>query len=576
MRSIVHVVRFGIAATSVVAAATLSLVVSPVAHAGTYVVYSCHTPSGAYASTEGWTPEQSAGAGDAVTDDDCQNSGVDVGSRQLVASVNDFIPGEARAGNHSAWVFNAPAGTTIASGHVNICGEAQPVGGTLVAAGPSDDWTAPGMTSVVPKGGYAGELGCIPGTTFDPNPINGPRFAFSAWCTSEPCSNGSNPYAAVYIPSAVWTLRDDHPPAVVHVSGSLANGVPEHDRLSATYDATDVGSGLYRVLIEAKINQSGDWRTLATQPVDDLHGRCEPAGETSSPYEFLVPQPCRLSVADAPISFDTSILPAGDHLLRVEIEDASGGLAEIVPPRILHIDEPAQSTPLSAGTQPPPPNNGHGASARALVQMPRAKRTVKFGRHVDVTGHLVDEKSHPIADAEVQVDWRRLAPRRGPIGGGWRALGSVRTDSHGRFVARIPSGTSRLLRFAYRANLAQGGFTSSAEFRVITRAHASLRAARRTVHNGRAAVFHGRVAGPVPAGGVPVTLQAWVGGRGWTPARTRPANPRTGAKGRFTVSYRFGETFRPTRYIFRVVVGPDSGYAFARGGSRHVHVLVRP
>ncbi|MDW5593024.1 hypothetical protein VSS74_01655 [Conexibacter stalactiti] len=413
--------------------------------------------------------------------------------------------------------------------------------------------------------------------------LNTPRMYFMAWCVRETadgrCETGlGGALGRVEIAAAAVRLGDDHAPTVQRATGTLASGSPVSGRLEAAFDAADVGGGVYRAIVEVKINQSGGWRELAAPILDRLDGRCAPAGETSDAYEFLHPVPCPRVVADKRVAIDTSQLPAGDHLVRARVEDVAGNRTDIVPPRIVHIAEPDRGRPLGTTVVEPPasrPNNGAGASAKALVRLRADEKTVSYRKRLDVRGRLVDENDRAIAGATLQVDTRRLVPRRGAKGAAWKSLGKVATDRAGRFTARVPTTTSRTLRFSYKASVEQEGFTSAAEFNLQVRAFVTVRAVRDRVRNGRAAVFVGRVAG-TPRGGVPLSLQAWVTRRGWTPARTEQKDPRTGRNGRFKVSYRFARTFDPVVYRFRVVVGEDSSFPFVGTASRRLKVVVRP
>ena len=87
----------------------------------------------------------------------------------------------------------------------------------------------------------------------------------------------------------------------------------------------------------------------------------------------------------------------------------------------------------------PVAENGVGASPRALLRLKRPRRTVRCCAKVDVAGRLVDERDRPISGATLQIDSRRLIPRRGLRGAPWRPLGTVTTRRDGRFVARVPS-----------------------------------------------------------------------------------------------------------------------------------------
>jgi len=282
------------------------------------------------------------------------------------------------------------------------------------------------------------------------------------------------------------------------------------------------------------------------------------------------------------VSFDTAVLPPGDHLVRMQVADVAGNRIDAIPARILHVNPPRESAPFSGGSKDLSntaasltPNNGRRASAKALVRVGRG-HVVAVGARGLIGGRLVDEHDRPISGALLQADSRRLAPQHGPFGRTWSPLGTVRTDRNGRFVARIPAGTSRLLRFSYRANIDQPGFTATAEAALRVRAQVQLRAVRSVVRNGQVAAFEGRISGPVPRGGVAVTLQAWVRGRGWTPARTLKFDPRTDGRGHFAVAYRFARTFERMRYRFRVESSVDSSYAYARSASRPVDVVVVP
>jgi hypothetical protein len=88
-------------------------------------------------------------------------------------------------------------------------------------------------------------------------------------------------------------------------------------------------------------------------------------------------------------------------------------------------------------------------------------------------------------------------------------------------------------------------------------------------------VFDGGVAGPIPGGGLLVSLEAREPDR-WVPAATTQRRVRTSASGRFTLRYHFRRTFSPTNYRFRIVADEDSAFPYARGVSRSITIRVRP
>lgn len=554
------------------------------ASAGSYATHSCHLPSGALAPTVGWTASGFSASQTTATDT-CARAGMSnpAGTLRGVVSrdQSEFVPND-----FVAWSYGAPQGTRITGYRAGFCAMADVASQGLVSIGPEANQTAPGTTLVYRGEDHDGMLGCRGGSPYWKDGLNyverwdlsAARLWFMAWPAQGPPRDGSYDSAEFDIAAIRVLLREDHSPVVSRVSGSLASG-DGAGVLEADFDATDVGAGLYRTIVEAKVGQSGEWRELDTRLVDSNAGRCEPVSASGGVAEFFYPVPCRLSITGSRAALDTAKLPAGDHLVRVQVEDAAGNRADVVPQRPLHVESPRGGGQPGGGSDQGrdlAPNNGAGASNHALVRLNRLSRTVDFRQPTHVIGRLVDERDRPIIGATLHVDWRRLVPRRGVRGAPWKALGTLQTTSTGRFRARLPATQSRAFRFSYRANVSQEGFTSASQYALSVRARVSLRAARATVRNGQVAAFSGRVAGAVPRGGVPLTLQAWVSGRGWTPARTERPDVRTDARGRFRVSYAFSQTYRRTRYRFRVRVGEDSAFPFSTNASRRVTVLVRP
>ena len=88
-------------------------------------------------------------------------------------------------------------------------------------------------------------------------------------------------------------------------------------------------------------------------------------------------------------------------------------------------------------------------------------------------------------------------------------------------------------------------------------------------------MFRGRVAGPIPSGGVFVALEVREPNR-WVPVATTRRWVKTSNTGTFTLAYRFLRTFQPATYRFRVVADEDSAFQYRRGTSRTLNVHVRP
>jgi hypothetical protein len=181
--------------------------------------------------------------------------------------------------------------------------------------------------------------------------------------------------------------------------------------------------------------------------------------------------------------------------------------------------------------------------------------------HID--GLLRSADGEPIAQARISV-FEQLR-----TGGGWRTLAELRSDRDGRFSVAIPRAPSRSIRFAY------GGTPlvkpASGEVRMLVPAASTMSADRRSVRNGDAVAFTGRLAGGyVPDGGKLIDLQAYYRGR-W---RTF-ATARTDARGRWSYRYRFGATRGTVRYRFRARIRREAAYPYELGYSRRVIVTVR-
>ena len=247
---------------------------------------------------------------------------------------------------------------------------------------------------------------------------------------------------------------------------------------------------------------------------------------------------------------------AGTYVLRARVRDAAGneaigdrrrGGAPVV------IDTAALRSPTRIRAAV---DAGGGTGPGASV-------TLGFGRPATARGSVVRGSGAPVAGEVIEV-WSRSAAAGSPF----VRVASVRTDAGCGFAYRVPAGPSRTLRFGYAGSAIDRA--SQAEVSVRVPASITIGASRRSVRNGQAVTFSGRLrGGPVPSGGKVVDLQAHYRGR-W---RTF-ATPRTGRDGRWRYRYRFGATRGRLVYPFRVVVRPESSYPYGLGISRTTRVTV--
>ena len=107
--------------------------------------------------------------------------------------------------------------------------------------------------------------------------------------------------------------------------------------------------------------------------------------------------------------------------------------------------------------------------------------------------------------------------------------------------------------------------------RVRVAASSTIHRSRRSVVNGEAVGFRGRLRGGwVPAQGKLVEVQFYARGKWRTFATTR-----TDATGRWHYTYRFDGTRGIVRWRFRARIPREAGYPYTTGQSHRVRVTVR-
>lgn len=565
----------------------LTLALGPaLARGGTYVDYSCHTPSDHVAAADGWSAELRQ------TSTAIEQSVPDIGSDQCAnAGQVAFGLGSTRSaqGDRASLIFTAPSGESVADFRASVCGDPKSTG-----TGVSLTWTGPDYSS---PGGfhaqYGSELGCT-GTSsltyLDATDLSSPQVYFSVTCLATGCTpDGIQPVCitgpcnfgttgSVSVVSFVATLRDDSPPVVSGASGALLASGQHTGSESVTYSATDAGGGLYRTVAQVKPLGLGNWETIAVAPVDTNGGKCVDAGEDpTNDYEFDALVPCKLSVQSASISIDTSQLPPGDDVLRVYVEDAAGNRTDVIGPRTFTV---ASAGGAISSAAPAPiaqlaANNGAHASRTAFVHVHGGTtRRVRYGHALPLTGQLVDAAGQVIAGAQLELVARSLSANGDGVAA-WRPLGEIVTDRHGFFRARVPAGANRSIAVVYRANLNDPGWTSAAEVNVFVSAGVTLRVVHSHVRNHHSVIFRGRVAGKVPPGGLLVTIQVQYGS-GWILVTTTHPIIQTDSHGRFTAAYRFERTPYNATFRFRALANRDSAFDYEIGRSNAVVVHVRP
>lgn len=184
--------------------------------------------------------------------------------------------------------------------------------------------------------------------------------------------------------------------------------------------------------------------------------------------------------------------------------------------------------------------------------------TVRFGKRPTVIGALTNASGAPMPGATICVGVQDRAD--GPV----TEVERIATDESGRYAYKLPVGASRRFWFVHRTGA--GAAADNVDVRV--RAPVKMRSSRRSLRNGEATRFKGRVGGD-DTRGLLVELQYPQRG-GWQTFAT----DRVGRKGRFRYRYRFTRTVGTRIYRLRAKVPAQRGYPFVAGASRTVRVRV--
>jgi|SRR5580704_2992455 hypothetical protein len=586
-------------ATGVATAAPVATAAS--APAGEYHVYSCRTPAGLVAPTEGWSSSEHPAYD--PTSNTCATGG------GLVAALDAGIAHVSEsATDRATWVFEAPAGEVITEATLWRTGNT--LGGAAGAA--SYVFLFSGMASLGTHifGGCAAGEGCISeGSTTNPMAeanrviapsvaLNSPYLAMGTYCgsligTSCPSDEGGKiTYAAIVeLFAADIVLSQSTPPTVSAVTGGLAEDPSVQGTTDVAFHAADSGSGVYEALIQV------DGHLVSHTVLNENGGRCHNVGGTTDGLPaFLYPQPCPAAVS-ADVPFDTTGLTNGVHHLVVTVTDAAGNAATVLEREITV----ANPRPPGGPSPGPPPTTteacagattgavggapvtltarwGYPANPRrrgthlqgtrlrsARLQDPRLRG--RYGAAHLIEGRLTEPGGTPLAGAPLEV-----CELPDFTGARARLLATLRTATDGDWSLALPRDLpSCTLRLDYRAAALDALPEATRTLTLTVPAAVPLHITPRAVPSEGAIRFSGRLlGGPLPAGGKQLVLEARAPGGRWLEFHV----VRTGARGRFGYLYRF-RLPGPAHYQFRVLSEPEADFPFAAGTSNVVGVFER-
>ena len=263
---------------------------------------------------------------------------------------------------------------------------------------------------------------------------------------------------------------------------------------------------------------------------------------------------------------DDASLPPGDYELRATAHDQAGNLAGT--DRRLDGQPMRLKLPLRVGTAMKAgvvekrivTRKGKKGKVRRTVLEPRAK--VPFGRKVRLGGRLVNRAGHALADAKVQVYSR-------PKEGTEQLVGTVTTNSGGRFSYAVEARASQRFRFVYPGTATILPIEDTAT--LLVKGTSTFTVKPKRVKNGDSVTFSGRVKGrPLPEAGKLLELQVRFTS-GWQTFRTI----HTEADGTWRIPYLFDRTCGEAEFDFRAHLAGEAGWPLETGNSRTLTVRVK-
>ncbi len=349
------------AALSLAIALALAAGLAAGARAGEYHVYSCRTPGGQPAPTDGWS--EGVHSGEDVTLDTCGEGG-----GGLMAGMDDGYAHAAHSPTDKAtWTFTAPTNETLVSGELwsadDIPGGSNQHAyyaayfeGSQIAG---EDEAFDACTAWQPctgNGDFNMPLGSSNLVSVPASVLPGDFLSLNVACGSAiveyGCPEGKNDpdgYAAtIELFAADLTLSDTEAPTVSAVKGALAEAASVSGSSDLEFHASDGGSGVYEVVVKV------DGNVLSSTIPDEAGGHCRDLGGTSDGLPaFLYTQPCP-PTASVDLPLDTTAIANGSHHLLVSVLDASGNATPVVDREVTV----ANSSPQNGGTGAESSGNG--------------------------------------------------------------------------------------------------------------------------------------------------------------------------------------------------------------------------
>jgi hypothetical protein len=571
-------VKAGRGFLALLAVLTAGALGAPLAHAGTYDVLSCTVGGTLYPNNAWAAANNPAGDGRYVTDATCPSlndplttklAGGNSFGNGTYSGLWFFAPPDTAITNYSMTVHHywyapgngAPDETTYTAltlGPTLVGGTGQFDGAIQQNLANEGHWY--GFRSAGSSG--AADTGVLTRTLSDSTAAKTQRTAVymtvSAGCyNAAGCTLGPTANVFLELYGSRVTITDSTAPALsgpTAGTGLLAPGTRSGDE-PVTFSAAD-NVGIRR----AELVDVTDAANPSVVAAEDYNST---ATVQNARCSFTKPRPCP-DLKNETLAASPAI--AGKRTLLVRVTDAAGNQTV--------------STPFAVTARGPVNGAGGGDGSRVVAGFPghtfrgrgkarrkvgvlRPTKTVGWGHSSRVRGILRNAAAQPVAGAELRLLVRELR-----LGSHYVDRGAVTTGADGRFTFRIPRGSSRRYRVAYRAYPGDAGLTAKSDVSFNTKARITIHVPRHVRARGSAR-FRGSLPGrPLPPRGVTLELQAHQPGHGWRTVKTT----RTRKGGAYSTRYRFNSA--GGRFTFRIRLRPNDSYPYARGTSRARRVSV--
>jgi hypothetical protein len=505
-----------------------SLIVVASASANEYIVYSCKTPAGTPAPTDGWS--STGGATFGWTSDTCNAGG----------SLGAGMSGPSQAANtRIGWGFDSGAapirGYTITrDGRIN--GSAWGASMMMFTANAQND--PDGSRRVDYCAFFEGCSSLAGSVTRDAAtiPAGSRGWFFTMGCggySDQLCthSTASADFGEVRVRSAVFRLEDSEQPTVAGVGGSLASEGASSGTLTVV--ASDDVSGVARATIEA------DGAEVVAVVPNANDGRCVRVGQAGATNDYLYRRPCPAR-QQVELTLPRGSLANGTHVIRARVFDAAGNGVTAFGPKQIQVTGSAL-TGLSA--------------ARISLDGPTAI-SARYGKLVHVHGALHANTGDPIAGARIESHFDSSSAVRA------RIASVVHSDSDGRFTIPISATASR--RWSLEAVESGAQLTG----RLTVHSRVRLRAAHKRIPARGRMRLSGSIPGERARHGASVAIKVRSGRRWRTVAVVR-----TNRAGAFKFSYRFRRV-NHARLQFRAVALKSSDLTVSASPSMPLTIRV--